>query len=206
VSEARSARRAAGEFVLASMNPDKRRELQELLGLPGVTLRSLDEFPHAAAPEEHGATLIENARIKAGAACALTGLPAIADDTGLEVDALGGEPGVRAARFAGPDATDAQNCALLLARLRGVPAERRTARFRCVMAARWPDGWEAVAEGVLEGRITEAPRGEQGFGYDPLFEAEGLGLTLAELSPAEKNEISHRARAARALGSRLAAG
>ena len=186
------------------MNPDKQRELSELLALPGLELRSIAEFPGARAPEESGATLEENARTKAAYACALTGLPAIADDTGLEVDALGGAPGVMAARFAGPGATYADNCVLLLERLRGVSATRRAARFRCVMIVRWPDGREQAAEGVLEGRITERPRGDQGFGYDPLFEVEKTGRTLAELSAAEKNALSHRARAARALVRQLA--
>jgi XTP/dITP diphosphohydrolase len=189
------------EFVLASMNPDKRRELEQLLAIPGLALRALSEFPGAESPEEHGETLVENARIKVRAAVAVSGLPALADDTGLEVDALGGEPGVRAARFAGPLATYAENCALLLERLRGVPRERRTARFRCVIVARWPDGREEVGEGTLEGSITEAPRGEGGFGYDPVFEVEGR--TLAEMTAAEKNAVSHRARAARALAAKL---
>jgi XTP/dITP diphosphohydrolase len=202
-----SGRGAAGlEFVLASLNPDKMRELVELLALPGLRLLALSEFPGARSPEETGATLLENARLKAAAAAALTGLPAIGDDTGLEVDALGGAPGVHASRFSGPGATYASNCALLLERLRGVPRERRTARFRCAMVARWPDGREVVAEGVLEGRITDSPRGEFGFGYDPLFELEDTGLTLAQLPAAEKNTVSHRARAARRLAERLTEG
>jgi XTP/dITP diphosphohydrolase len=181
------------------MNPDKLAELRELLDLPGVSLDSLRDVPGARAPEEHGATLLDNARTKALAAVRLTGLPAIADDTGLEVDALGGRPGAHAARFAGPGATYASNRARLLAELEGVPAERRAARFRTVCVARWPDGREAVGEGVLEGRIAEQPRGEGGFGYDPVFELPELGLTLAELSAAEKNRLSHRARAVRNL-------
>ena len=192
--------------MIASMNPDKRRELEELLTLPGLRLRSLAEFTGASAPEETGATLIENARLKAKAAWTLTGLPAIADDTGLEVDALDGAPGIHASRFAGPRASYADNCRLLLERLRGVPAERRTARFRCVIVARWPEGREVVAEGTLEGRITEAPRGAGGFGYDPLFEIQGTGRTLAELSAAEKHALSHRGRAARALARKLGGG
>src|SRR5206468_2467100 len=133
---------------------------------------------------ETGSSLIENARLKALAAMRHTGLPAIADDTGLEVDALGGEPGHRAARFAGPEGDAAANLALLLARLRGTPAERRTARFRTVCVACFPDGGERVGEGVLEGRIVETPRGSAGFGYDPVFEVAGTGRTLAELDEA----------------------
>jgi XTP/dITP diphosphohydrolase len=191
-------------FVLATFNRDKGRELAALLAAPGRTLRFLYEFPGAIAAEEHGDTLLANARLKAEAAVRHTGLPAIADDTGLEVDALDGAPGHLAARFAGADATYADNVALLLERLRGVPPERRTARFRTVCVARFPDGHEQVGEGVLEGRITDAPRGDQGFGYDPVFEVTRSGFTLAELDEAEKNRLSHRALAARGLNDRLA--
>lgn len=186
-------------FVLATFNPGKVRELSGLLDLPGLELSTLAGVPGAAAPEEHGATLEENARIKARAATALTGLPAIADDTALEVDALGGRPGVRSARYAGPAARDADNVRRLLAELEGVPPDRRTARFRTVCVACWPDGVEIAAHGVLEGRIAAAPRGSGGFGYDPVFEVEGEPRTLAELSEDEKNARSHRARAVRAL-------
>lgn len=178
------------------MNPGKLRELRELLELPGLELESL--VPGTRSPEETGATLLENARIKARAAVELTGLPALADDTGLEVDALGGRPGVHAARFAGPGAGDAENRARLLEELADVPPARRGARFRTVCLVRWPDGREAVAEGVLEGRIAQQPRGEQGFGYDSVFELPE-GRTLAELPAADKNLDSHRARAVRNL-------
>ena len=181
------------------MNPDKLGELRALMGGAGLDLVSLRDVPGAVAPEETGATLTENARLKARAAVALTGLPAMADDTGLEVDALGGRPGVHAARFAGPRATYADNVARLLEELRGVPPERRTARFRTVCLVRDPEGGEVAAEGVLEGRIASAPRGRAGFGYDPVFEVAGLGRTLAELEPDEKNRHSHRAVAARNL-------
>jgi XTP/dITP diphosphohydrolase len=191
------------DFVLATFNRDKGRELAELLAAPGRRLRFLYEFAGASAPAEDGATLIENARIKAIAALRHTGLAAIADDTGLEVDALGGEPGPRAARFAGPEATYADNVALLLERLRGIPRERRTARFRTVCVTRFPDGGECFGEGVLEGVITLEPRGRHGFGYDPVFEIAALGRTLAQLDEAAKNAISHRALAARALANRL---
>ena len=192
-------------IILATFNRDKVRELSALLGLRGVTLAALCDVPGASAPEETGATLRENALLKARAALALTGLPAIADDTGLEVDALGGRPGIHAARYAGAGATYEDNRVRLLAELRGVEPARRTARFRCACVACLPDGRELVAEGVLEGRITLAARGGNGFGYDPLFEIEGLGRTMAELVEADKNAISHRARAVRALAGELLA-
>jgi XTP/dITP diphosphohydrolase len=192
------------KLVVATFNADKLHELNPLLNLDGVTLVSLRDFPGAVSPEEDGATLADNAAIKARAARAFTGLPAIADDTGLEVDALGGRPGVHAARFAGPRATYADNVAKLLIELEGVPAAERGARFRTVCVACFGAGDEIVAEGVLEGRITEAPRGDQGFGYDPVFEVAGAGRTLAEMSMAEKNRLSHRALAARALARKLA--
>ncbi len=191
------------KLVLATFNRDKARELEALLALPGLELISLAEFPGARAPEESGATLLANATLKAEAALRLTGLPAIADDTGLEVDALNGAPGVHAARFSGPGASYADNVHLLLARLAGVPRERRGARFRTVCVAAFPDGRRLEAEGVAEGRITAAPRGAWGFGYDPVFELPELGKTFAELSAAEKNALSHRAQAARALAERL---
>ena len=189
-------------FVLATFNRDKVRELGALLPGAGITLRSLADFPDATPPVENGGTLLENARIKAQAARAVTGLPVIADDTGLEVEALGGEPGVHAAYFAGPRATYDDNVRLLLDRLKGVPTERRGARFRTLCIALFPDGREVVGEGVLEGRILEQARGTGGFGYDPVF---GLpdGRALAELSAEEKNAISHRGRAVRDLAAKL---
>jgi XTP/dITP diphosphohydrolase len=194
---------AAASYVVATFNRHKAAELHALLALPGVTLVPLADWPGAVPPEETGATLLENARIKARAAVAATGLPAIADDTGLEVDALGGAPGVHAARYSGPGATYASNVAKLLRELEGVPAAQRTARFRTVCVAAWPDGRERHAEGVLEGSIVEAPRGTNGFGYDPVFQPAGGSRTYAELSEPEKNALSHRARAVRALGERL---
>ncbi|MBI1798914.1 MAG: non-canonical purine NTP pyrophosphatase, partial [Candidatus Eisenbacteria bacterium] len=129
----------------------------------------------------------------------LTGLPAIADDTGLEIDALGGRPGVRSARYAGPGATDRLNLETVLEQMANVPPGSRTARFRTVMVASFPRRREVVVEGVLKGAITFAPRGENGFGYDPIFELEGWSRTLAEITLEEKNRLSHRARAAEAL-------
>lgn len=195
---------SAQRFVLATFNAHKAVELQALLALPGLTLVSLAEFPGAVSPEESGATLLENARIKVRAAVAHTGLPAIADDTGLEVDALDGAPGVHAARYAGPSATYADNVAKLLAALAATAPAQRTARFRTVCVAMWPEGREVSAEGVLEGTILDHARGTYGFGYDPVFVPAGEGRTLAEMSEPQKNAISHRGRAARALAERLA--
>ena len=187
------------KFVLATFNRDKVRELGALLDLPGLELVALADVPGAQAPAETGATIEANARLKARAALARTGLAAIADDTGLEVEALGGRPGVHSSRYAGPDATYADNVRKLLAELEGVPAARRGARFRTVCAVCWPDGVEMTAEGVLEGRIALGTRGDEGFGYDPVFEVEGGPRTLAELGAAEKNARSHRGRAVRLL-------
>lgn len=157
-----------------------------------------DVVADAALPEETGDTYRENALIKARAGAALTGVLALADDSGIEVDALGGAPGVRSARFGGPGLDDAARTALLLERLRDVPAGRRTARYRCVVALVWADGTERTAEGTAEGVITAAPRGTGGFGYDPIFEDLALGRTFAELTPEAKAAVSHRGRAVRA--------
>jgi XTP/dITP diphosphohydrolase len=191
-------------FVLATANPDKAAEIRAVLHDAGA---SIDLEPrHASIPEveETGSTLEENARLKAVAVCEATGTPAIADDTGLEVDALGGAPGVHSARFAGAEASYADNCALLLQRLASVAPAPRTARFATVAIARWPDGREVAALGTVEGSIAETPRGEGGFGYDPVFvPADGDGRTFAEMSAAEKHAISHRGRALRTLADGL---
>lgn len=191
------------KLVIATFNADKQRELVKLLDLDGVTWSHMRDVPGAVSPEEDGATLEANARIKADAARAATGLGAIADDTGLEVDALAGQPGIHAARYAGPHATYEDNVQKLLAELQGVPGARRTARFRTVCVALLADGRECRGEGVLEGRIIDAPRGAQGFGYDPVFVPAGGRRTLAEMGADEKNAISHRALAARDLGRQL---
>src|SRR5262245_5149728 len=188
---------AKDHYVVATFNRDKAAELHALLALPGVELIPLADWPGATSPEETGATLLENARIKARAAVALTGLPAIADDTGLEADALGGAPGVHAARYAGLGAKYADNVAKLLRELAGVPAPKRTARFRTCCVAAWPDSRERHAEGVLEGEIIESPRGTNGFGYGPVFLPAGESRTFAELTDAERNAISHRGSAVR---------
>lgn len=186
-------------LVIATFNPDKQRELAQLLDLDGVEWSHMREVPGAVAPQEDGRTLEANARIKAEAARSRTGLGAIADDTGLEVDALDGRPGIHAARFAGPNATYRDNVERLLDEMKGIPAGRRTARFRTVCVALLADGREIVREGVLEGVIAEAPSGTGGFGYDPVFVPQGESRSLAEFEAGEKNQISHRARAARAL-------
>jgi XTP/dITP diphosphohydrolase len=187
-------------MVLATANPDKAREIRDILGESGLAPGLVPRPDDVADVEETGATLHENARQKAEALCAATGLPAIADDTGLEVDALDRRPGVHSARYAGDGASYADNVEKLLAELAGVPPERRTARFATVALARCPDGRELVARGEVQGRITAEPRGEGGFGYDPVFVPdEGDGRTFAEMSTTEKHELSHRGRAFRAL-------
>lgn len=181
-------------LAIATKNADKRREMAQLLvasGLVGEVVEGLD-WPDV---EETGSSLTENALLKASAVVEATGLPAIGDDTGLEVAALGGAPGVFSARFAGPDASYDDNVDFLLNQLDGVAD--RTARFRTVLALVLPDGSELVVEGMLAGSITTDRRGIQGFGYDPVFEVEGR--TLGEMSAGEKNAVSHRARAVEAL-------
>lgn len=188
-----------GVLLIATANPDKGREIARLLaGLP-VELRTLRDLPDVSLPEETGATLEENAVLKARAACEATGLPALADDTGLEVEALGGLPGVRSARYAGEDATYADNCRKLLRDLAGVERERRGARFVCVLALYRGDGRILLFTGAAEGRILEAPRGAGGFGYDPVFYVPAAGKTFAEMTAEEKGRYSHRGAALRKL-------
>ena len=187
-------------LVVASKNEDKISEIEAVLveqGFVGEIIRGLAWSD----VEESGATLEENALLKARAVMAATGLPALADDTGLEVDSLGGAPGVQTARFAGPTATYQENVAKLLATMAGVSERRAT--FRTVMALVWPSGKELMAEGQLGGTIATDPRGEFGFGYDPIFE---VGQeTLGELEIEVKNKVSHRAQAIRALATKLRA-
>lgn len=186
-------------LVLATFNPHKAAEIRAILpGLP-FDLKALSDFPGAVPAEEDGATLEENALKKAVAAARFTGSWALADDTGLEVDALGGAPGVLSARYSGVNSTPAGNNARLLAELSGVPPAGRTARFACVVALASPAGKTVVSRGTLEGRIAAAPRGGNGFGYDPLFVIAGSGKTLAEVPESEKNSFSHRALALRGL-------
>ena len=181
--------------MLATRNPNKCAELAALLGDLGIKIRTLADFPDAPEIVEDGDTCRANAVKKAIAIARHTGLPAVADDTGLEVEALGGRPGVHAARYAGERATYEDNWRKLIRELEGVPRQRRRARFITAAAVATPSGKAEVAEGMLEGMIAEAPAGTQGFGYDPIFFVPQLGKTLAQLAPGEKNRISHRARA-----------
>ncbi len=185
--------------VLASGNAGKVREFAALLASRGIEVVPQSAFG-IVTPEETGSTFLENALLKARHA-AISGLPALADDSGIEVDALDGRPGVRSARFAGEHASDADNLALLLRELSGVPQERRTARYHCVLVfVRDAADFEPiVASGVWEGRVLTAPRGTGGFGYDPIFQPQGCELSAAQLPAAEKNVLSHRAQALRAL-------
>lgn len=183
------------ELVLATRNRHKGEELAALLGALGIGIRTLDEFPEVPDVIEDGETCEANAIKKARAISKATGLMAVADDTGLEVDALGGRPGVYAARYAGEHATYEDNWKKLLQELSGVPRNRRTARFMTVAAMASPSGEVQVTTGQLEGVISEEPVGARGFGYDPVFFVPELGKTLAELSAEEKNRISHRAKA-----------
>ncbi|MGD9705003.1 MAG: RdgB/HAM1 family non-canonical purine NTP pyrophosphatase [Acidimicrobiia bacterium] len=189
------------QLVCASANPDKVVEIATLLG------DAVDLVPrplHVPDVAEDADTLLENARLKAVALVDATGLPALADDTGLEVDALGGAPGVFTGRFAGEGATYADNRAKLLLELDGVPEAERGARFVTVAIVVWPGGRELAVEGSCSGRISETERGDRGFGYDPVFVPdEGDGRTFAEMSEDEKHELSHRGRALRALVAEL---
>lgn len=187
-------------IVLASGNAGKVREINQVLAELGLAVTPQSNFGVPAA-EETGLTFVENAILKARQAAQHTGYPAIADDSGLEVDALDGAPGVHSARYAGKDATDSANVEKLLEALRGVPETKRTARFQCVMVyVRKPqDSTPIVAHGTWEGVIAFAPRGANGFGYDPVFLVPERNCTSAELAPEEKNRLSHRGQALRAL-------
>ena len=186
------------KLLIATNNPGKVREYKALLkGLP-LTLTYPAQEGIDIEVEETGSTFAENARLKATAYARVSGLLTLADDSGLEVDALGGEPGTRSARYAGQGASDEDRYRLLLSKLEGVPWERRTARFRCVIALATPQGEIHTAEGSCEGVIAFEPKGQHGFGYDPVFYMSEYGQTMAELEPGVKNRISHRARAAKA--------
>ncbi|MFP5343164.1 MAG: non-canonical purine NTP pyrophosphatase [Candidatus Limnocylindria bacterium] len=206
---------ARPRLVVATRSEHKLRELRELLHLECGELVSLDDLGVRGDPEETGSTFETNAAIKARAAVRSTGLPSLADDSGIEVDALDGAPGVRTRRYAGEDATDEDNNRKLLAALDGLPPERRGARYVCVLALALPGdagarGGQPVTftRGTCRGRIATEPRGTGGFGYDPIFEPAVEppgGRTLGLWTPAEKHAISHRARAARRMSPRLAA-
>lgn len=183
------------ELIVATRNKDKCKELQALLQDLGVRIRTIGDFPGAPDVVEDGTTCEANAIKKAQSAARFTGLPAIADDTGLEVAALDGRPGVYAARYAGESATYEDNWRKLLRELNGVPVSRRQARFVTAAAIAYPDGRVQMALGTLDGVITEQPRGTAGFGYDPVFLVPEKEKTLAEMTPEEKNQVSHRGRA-----------
>lgn len=192
-------------IAIASRNVHKLREIGRICSDWPVTWLTVDthDGPWPDVEEPHD-TYVHNAFEKAHAVARALGVPAIADDSGIEVDALGGAPGPRSARYAGEEATDARNLRALLRALKGVPGGGRTARYRCVAAIAWPDGRELHAQGVCEGTLVTRPRGAGGFGYDPIFVPEGWDRTMAELTDHEKDRISHRGRAFRALRDLLA--
>jgi XTP/dITP diphosphohydrolase len=196
-----AAARPPARLVLATANPGKLEELARILAddHADVVLASRSEFPGAPDVAETGATFAENALLKGRALAEFTGLPAVADDSGLCVDALGGMPGVLSARWSGKHGDDEANLRLVLAQTADVPDERRGARFVCAAALVLPGGAEHVTEGVVIGRLIREPRGEHGFGYDPIFVPDGYDRTTAEMAPADKDRISHRGRALRAL-------
>lgn len=194
-------------LAVASRNPGKLREIKRVCADWPVTWVTADEdLPDWPEVEETGETYLDNALLKARAVARGLDVPALADDSGIEVDALGGAPGPRSARYAGEDATDQRNVAMLVRAVAGVPVQGRTARYRCVAAVAWPDGRELWAEGVCEGTLVSKGRGARGFGYDPIFVPAGWDRTMAELSDEEKDRISHRGRAFRALREALARG
>ena len=189
------------ELVIASANPDKVAEIGIVLEKLAVLIPRPEGMPDVV---EDGDDLEDNARLKAAAVCEFAGKSAVADDTGLEIDALNGAPGVHSARFAGSDATYQQNVEKVLTELAGVPIGQRTARFKTVAIVRYPDGKELIAKGTVEGHIAQSPSGERGFGYDPIFvPVEGDGSTFAQMGK-EKHRFSHRGRAFRNLGYILA--
>ncbi len=192
------------ELVLASGNQGKRREIAALLEPLGIVVRTAAELGFSEEIEETGDTFLANAQLKACGVAAALGRPTLADDSGLEVAALDGAPGVYSARYAGPECSDAANNAKLLAALENVPDERRRAAFVCVMVCCLPDGRILTSQGRLEGLIRRTPQGHNGFGYDPLFELPGRGLTTAQLSTEDKNAISHRGQALRTMVSQIA--
>lgn len=195
------------DLALATRNPGKVREIIQICSSWPVSWHlGIDPNDGSRVPgawpdvEETGDTYLDNARLKARAVANALGLPALGEDSGIEVDPLGGEPGPRSARFAGRGATDRQNLELLIASIKPFRPDARTARYRCVAVCAWPDGREVWAEGDCEGALIVEPRGEGGFGYDPIFVPEGERRTMAQLPTGDKNVISHRGKALRALG------
>lgn len=183
------------KIVLATQNLGKVKELQELLQGEEIEVISLRDIDHWEEVEETGETFAENATLKAKVAAERTGLVSLADDSGLEVDALNGEPGVYSARYAGEPKDDERNNDKLLSELEGVPEEERSGRFKCALAIAIPSGEVYLTEGTVEGRILTQRRGKEGFGYDPLFYMPDFGRTMAELNVSQKNKLSHRAQA-----------
>ena len=192
-----------GRLLIATHNPGKLSELTRLLGDVPFELVSLADVGIHHQVDETGETFEQNATLKAETYARLSGLPTLADDSGLEVDALDGEPGVRSSRYAGDNATDADRIAFLLSKLDNIPAGDQSARFRCVIAVAWPGGPLELHSGACEGRIIKAPRGSNGFGYDPVFFIPAMGKTMAELTTAQKNRVSHRGLAARMASAAL---
>ena len=191
------------QIALATTNQGKIEEIQAILAGPDIdwlTCADVDDWPQI---EETGTTFFDNARLKARAIAGRFGIPALADDSGLEVDVLDGRPGLNSARFAGPEATDADNVNALAEELRAGGLKGSPARFQAAVVLAWPDGREVAAGGVCEGRVVLEPRGEAGFGYDPIFIPDGFDETMAELGSGRKNALSHRGRALRALKRRL---
>ena len=186
------------KIILATKNQKKVEELKAMLTDLDVNILSLSDFPDIPEVEETGITFAENAELKSTAIARATGKIALADDSGLEVDALGGQPGVYSNRFAGPGASDRDKYMRILELLDGVPDEKRTARFRAAVAVSTPNGDTTIVEGSCEGQIAHEPRGDQGFGYDPIFYLPEFNKTMAELTPEAKNAISHRGKALRA--------
>ncbi len=191
------------KVILATHNKGKISEMQTLLADMGIEVIAMDQAGDIPEIVEDGSTFYENAMKKASTVAKATGLTAIADDSGLEVDALNGQPGVFSARYAGEHASDQENYQKLLKELQNIPSGKRTARFKCVIVTCKPDGRCISAEGVCEGAITEMPRGKQGFGYDPVFIPRGSQKTMAEITKDEKNKISHRGMALRSLKEQL---
>jgi len=191
-------------IAIASRNPGKIREILAICAdWPVEWITANDGSGEWPDVEETGASYLENASLKAVAVAETLGIPAIADDSGIEVDALGGEPGMRSARYAGADATDRENLRKLIDAIADVPGSQRTARYRCVALMVTPDGASTSAEATCEGSLIGEPRGQNGFGYDPIFVTDGETRTMAELSPEEKDLISHRGRAFRSLRDRI---
>lgn len=192
------------DILIATRNQDKIREISALLDLPEINFVGLDEFPDCPEAEENGRTFEDNAMIKASQAAYHSGLWSLADDSGLIIDALKGQPGIYSARFAGPGASYRDNWAKVLELLKDVPKERRTARFVCVMCLVGNNNRAFFAKGEIEGTILKEPKGQNGFGYDPIFLPSGFDMTFAEMEPGAKNLISHRALALKKIRNLLA--